>query len=167
MGQFRRPLPPAPLGDQQATDLLYSRYLKERFLQSIAVPRAIKLQPQPVVEPQTTFDVLSRSRRSILLCSRYDCSCRQIRFRLIYPMPSLLNRRGNNLHTADVNTTWYVHREGVPRPQRQGNNCHIDAGAIFTLTCCPSKASALEQLHPPLPPRPSLKVSRQRSHPYM
>ena len=37
------------------------------------------------------------------------------RFRLISSMPSLMNRRGNNVHTVDVNnTTWYVHREGVP-----------------------------------------------------
>lgn len=37
------------------------------------------------------------------------------RFRLISSMPSLMNHRGHNLHTVDVNhTTWYVHREGVP-----------------------------------------------------
>ena len=52
-----------------------------------------------------------------------------------------------------------------PQHQRQGNNCHIDADAIFTLTCCLRKASALVQMHPPIPPLPSLKVSRQRSHP--
>ena len=52
-----------------------------------------------------------------------------------------------------------------PQHQRQGNNCHIDADAISTLTCCLRKASALVQMHPPIPPLPSLKVSRQRSHP--
>ena len=48
--------------------------------------------------------------------------------------------------------------------QRQGNNCHIDADAIFTPTCCLRKASALVQMHPPIPPLPSLNVSRQRIH---
>ena len=52
-----------------------------------------------------------------------------------------------------------------PQHQRQGNNCHIDADAIFTLTCCLRKASALVQMHPPTPPLPSLNVSRQRIHP--
>ena len=52
-----------------------------------------------------------------------------------------------------------------PQHQRQGNNCHIDADAIFTLTCCLRKASALVQMHPPIPPLPSLNVSRQRIHP--
>ena len=51
-----------------------------------------------------------------------------------------------------------------PQHQRQGNNCHIDADAIFTPTCCLRKASALVQMHPPIPPLPSLNVSRQRIH---
>ena len=51
-----------------------------------------------------------------------------------------------------------------PQHQRQGNNCHVDADAISTLTCCLRKASALVQMHPPIPPLPSLNVSRQRIH---
>ena len=70
------------------------------LLQSIAVPQAIKLHP--------SRGAPKRRRRAVavakehLLCSRYDCSCRQIRFRLISPIPSLLNHRGNDLHTVDV-----------------------------------------------------------------
>ena len=97
-----------------------SRNAPSLLLQSTAVHQAIILHPSRGAP--NDVDVLSRSRRIILLCSRYDCSCRQIRFRLISPIPSLLNHRGNDLHTVDVNTTWYVHREGVPQPQRQGNN---------------------------------------------
>ena len=70
------------------------------LLQSIAVPQGIKLHP--------SRGAPKRRRRAVavakehLLCSRYDCSCRQIRFRMIYLIPSLVNRRGNNLHTVDI-----------------------------------------------------------------
>jgi hypothetical protein len=134
-----------------------SRNAPFQLLQSMAVPQAIKLHPSRGAP--NDVDVLSRSRRSI--CYAHVMIAVAARLRLISPIPSLVNRRGNILHTVDVNTTWYVHRE---------------VGAISTLTCCPSKASAhatsstaLVQVRPPIPPLhvPSLKVSRQRSHPYM
>ena len=77
-----------------------SRNAPSQLLQSTAVPQAIKLHP--------SRGAPKRRRRAVavakehLLCSRYDCSCRQIRFRMIYLIPSLVNRRGNNLHTVDI-----------------------------------------------------------------
>ena len=85
-----------------------SRNAPFQLLQSIAVPQAIKLHPSR--ETPNDVDVLSRSRRSI--CYAHVMIAVAARFRLISPIPSLVNRRGNNLHTVDVNTTWYVHREG-------------------------------------------------------
>ena len=59
--------------------------------------------PQPAVKPQTTSTCCAVTvTKEHLLCSRYDCSCREIRFRMIPPISSLMNRRGNNLHTVDV-----------------------------------------------------------------
>ncbi len=70
------------------------------LLQSIAVLQAIKLHPSR--EAPNDVDVLSRSRRSI--CYAHVMIPVAARLR-ISPIPSLLNRRENNLHTVDVNTT--------------------------------------------------------------
>jgi hypothetical protein len=80
------------------------------LFQSIAVPQAVKLHPSRGAP--NDVDVLSRSRRSI--CYAHIMIAVAARLRLISPIPSLVNRRGNILHAVDINTTWYVHREGVP-----------------------------------------------------
>ena len=112
---------------------IYIRNLKKCFLPTATIncsASSNQTAPQPAVEPQTTSTCCAVTvTKEHLLCSRYDCSCREIRFRLISPIPSLMNRRGNNLHTVDVNTTWYVHREGV-QPQHQGNNYHVDMSML-------------------------------------
>ena len=59
------------------------------LLQSIAVPRAIKLHPSRGAP--NDVDVLSRSRRSI--CHAHVMIAVAARLRLISPIPSLLNHR--------------------------------------------------------------------------
>ena len=90
---------------------IYSRNLKERFLPVPTIncsASSNQTAPQPAVKPQTTSTCCAVTvTKEHLLCSRYDCSCSEIRFRLISPIPSLMNRRGNNLHTVDDNTIWY------------------------------------------------------------
>jgi len=156
----RRPKLPTALSISQYTRRnctihipIYSRYLKERSssysynqLQCLEQSNCTPSRGAP-----NEVDVVSRSRRSI--CYAHVMIAVAARFRLISPIPSLVNRRGNNLHTVDVNTTWYVHREGVPQPQRQGNSCHVDAGVISTLTCCPRKACYFK--HSPCTSAPS------------
>jgi hypothetical protein len=77
---------------------IYSRHLKERSFPAptINCSASSNQTATPAVEPQTTVDVLSRSRRSIFYA--HVMIGVAARLRMISPIPSLLNRRGNNLH---------------------------------------------------------------------
>ena len=68
------------------------------------------------MEPQTTSTCCHEAKEHLLYA--HVIIAVAARFRLISSMPSLMNHRGHNLHTVDVNnTTWYVHREGFSQHQ--------------------------------------------------